>query len=185
VLLRGHSLQGAPAAAAAAAAPHLLFNSSSHLVFKLPEMSSTSASSTLIDIDAASDPKVEMIYCCRRCREPLFRPSMVTSHEVGSHNFTYHRTQKAAREMAGGGGGASAGSEDRGVCTSLFLGEALKWMASTASDIEGKLNCPKCGVRVGSLAWAGGQCSCGTWVTPAIQVQKKALDERYFARTEG
>lgn len=29
-----------------------------------------------------------------------------------------------------------------------------------AADVEGKLNCPKCGSRVGVLKWTGNQCSC-------------------------
>jgi hypothetical protein len=28
--------------------------------------------------------------------------------------------------------------------------------------------------------WAGSQCSCGTWVTPAIMIAKKGVDERRF-----
>jgi hypothetical protein len=106
---------------------------------------------------------------------------MVTLHEVGAHGFSYHRTKKEMREVAGGGGGASSGQVgEHAVCTSIFLGEALKWMADAASDIEGKLMCPKCAVRVGSLDWAGSQCSCGTWVTPAIQITRKLVDERTF-----
>jgi hypothetical protein len=37
-------------------------------------------------------------------------------------------------------------------------------------------------VRVGTLKWAGSQCSCGTWVTPALQVYKKVVDERYVPK---
>jgi hypothetical protein len=29
-----------------------------------------------------------------------------------------------------------------------------------SEDVEGKLVCPKCTTRVGSLKWAGTQCSC-------------------------
>lgn len=39
------------------------------------------------------------------------------------------------------------------TCTSHFLSEALVWMASASSDLEGKLNCPGCSSRVGALSW--------------------------------
>lgn len=61
-------------------------------------------------------------------------------------------------------------------CSSYFLEGALDWM--DASQVEGKLHCPKCGHRVGTLKWAGGQCSCGTWVTPAIQISMGKVDRR-------
>lgn len=135
-------------------------------------------SSKAVDIEA---PSFEVIYCCRRCREPLFRASMVTTHEVGAHGFSYRRMKKEQREVASGGGGASAGSGgEQHACTSIFVAEALKWMAIAAGDVEGKLLCPKCAVRVGSLDWAGSQCSCGTWVSPAIQITRKMVDERTF-----
>ena len=137
-------------------------------------------------VDAAppeSAVATEVIYCCRRCRAPLFRPSLLAEHEVGAHQFSYHRMQKGAREIAGGGGGASSAGEALPTCTSHFLSEALKWMAAASADIEGKLLCPGCSVRVGTIAWAGSQCSCGTWVTPAIQIKKGVCDARVVELT--
>jgi hypothetical protein len=32
-----------------------------------------------------------------------------------------------------------------------------------STDVEGKLSCPKCGARVGTLNWTGSQCSCAFW----------------------
>jgi hypothetical protein len=159
----------------------------------------------------------ETVYACKRCRTPLFRPSLLTLHAVGAQQFSYRRVQKDRREAAGGGGGAGAaqwegqeegssggggegggeggggggggGSGGGGLggapphapsarCTSHFLAEAVQWMAEASKDVEGKLNCPGCGARLGTLAWAGSQCSCGTWVNPAIQVQKKQVEEK-------
>lgn len=37
-------------------------------------------------------------------------------------------------------------------------------------DTSGKFSCPKCNNRIGSYAWSGAQCACGTWVTPAVMV---------------
>ena len=32
-------------------------------------------------------------------------------------------------------------------------------------------------MRLGSYCWSGMQCSCGTWVAPALQVVKSKVDE--------
>ena len=109
----------------------------------------------------------DAVYCCQRCRRPLFAPAHLTSHEAGQHAFAYRRAAKersAASSVSLGAGGAGegggAGGEGASGCTSHFLAEALQWMEAASSDVEGKLTCPKCAVRVGSVKWAGGQCSC-------------------------
>jgi hypothetical protein len=145
----------------------------------------------------------ETVYACKRCRAPLFRPSLLTHHEVGAQQFSYRRVQKDRKDAASGGGGASGGgkwpsqeeggeeggegsspsepgasSQGSARCTSHFLAEAVQWMESASKDVEGRLSCPGCNARVGTLAWAGSQCSCGTWVNPAIQIQKKQVEEK-------
>ncbi len=121
-------------------------------------------------------------YACRRCRRLLFTPSdLAAAHPVGSHAFSYRRAAKdcggvpappaAADDPAGGAAAPSP-------CTSFFLADALPWMCAAGSDVSSKLPCPGCGARLGDLSWAGSQCSCGTWVTPAIQLQKKAVELR-------
>lgn len=56
-----------------------------------------------------------------------------------------------------------------------------------AEGIEGKLTCPnaKCGGRLGSFNWSGSQCSCGSWVVPAIQVVASKVDRKGREETEG
>ncbi|CAN0440331.1 unnamed protein product, partial [Hapterophycus canaliculatus] len=53
-------------------------------------------------------------------------------------------------------------------------------MKQQLGELEGKLSCPNkaCGARLGSLKWTGAQCSCGSWITPAIQFPRKNLDAR-------
>jgi hypothetical protein len=125
--------------------------------------------------------------------------------QVGKHNFSYHRTAKDIAyndgdiTRAGHGSAVSGGATDQQPlddtkerssksrsCTSYFIQEALQWMKAASEDIEGKLVCPhgRCGQRLGMIRWAGGQCSCGTWVTPAIQLNKSAVDERYFPKAQ-
>ena len=111
-------------------------------------------------------------YSCRRCRRFLFTPADVGSHVVGSHSFSYRRASKGC---AAGGAEAPAAASP---CTSFFLLDALPWMHAPGSAVSSKLSCPGCAARLGDLSWAGSQCSCGTWVTPAIQLQKKAVEAR-------
>lgn len=135
----------------------------------------------------------DVIYTCRRCRQPLFKKTQVIAHQPNpSHTFSHRRI---AKEVSRDPSAATGPTE----CTSYFISEALVWMkASTkrvlatsyadsrngfgsqeaSSDVEGKLSCPKCQARLGMIRWAGGQCSCGTWINPAIQVSKSAVDER-------
>lgn len=128
-------------------------------------------------IAPSEDPNLEMIYSCRRCRQLLFRPELITEHDTAQHRFSSHRR---AKDIASHDGNmAYGGPKD---CTSFFLAEAVQWMKSASEDVEGKLCCPKCNTRLGMLKWAGSQCSCGTWVTPAIQVYKKSVDERYVPK---
>ena len=120
---------------------------------------------------SASAPDDTGVYSCRRCRGPLFRGAHVTAHALGAHRFSRHRLNKDAAS-----GCLASPRADADVCTSYFLAEALQWMRSASEGIEGKLHCPHCTARVGTLRWAGAQCSCGTWVTPAVQIARKAVD---------
>lgn len=81
-------------------------------------------------------------------------------------------------------------------CSSYFL-EPLDWMYSASSDssskgaeddptslssgqLHGKLLCPnrkRCNAKLGNWDWAGMQCGCGAWVTPAFAVHRSRVDE--------
>lgn len=63
-------------------------------------------------------------------------------------------------------------------CTSFFI-EKPDWMPEYRGQLEGKLNCPKCGGRFGSWSWAGAQCSCGRWNTPSFQALKSRIDLKH------
>jgi dual specificity phosphatase 12 len=89
------------------------------------------------------------VFSCRRCREVLFSKSDLVEHEPNpAHSFSHHRLMKEQ----------SLGEAPVVTCSSFFLAEPQGWMKS--DDVEGKIVCPKCSARVGSLKWAGGQCSC-------------------------
>ncbi|CAM9600877.1 unnamed protein product [Scytosiphon promiscuus] len=106
-----------------------------------------------------------VVYNCRMCRRAVFNAADIESHEPAQHNF--HRRK-------------SKGVTSKGVCSSIFLAEPKRWMKQQLGELEGKLSCPNksCGARLGSLKWTGAQCSCGSWITPAIQFPRKNLDAR-------
>ena len=112
-------------------------------------------------------------YACRMCRTILFDEDDLEDppHSKASHSFSRRKHDKSA----GRSGSASQ-------CESKFLSGALDWMGDT-SAFEGKLHCPKCDFKVGLWKWAGSQCSCGTWVTPAIQIPNGKVDELNAAKT--
>lgn len=62
-------------------------------------------------------------------------------------------------------------------CQHYFL-EPIEWMRPELEkgELEGKLNCPHCHAKLGSYLWQGDRCSCGTWVTPSIKIQKSRVD---------
>ncbi|KAI6646426.1 Dual specificity protein phosphatase 12 isoform X4 [Oopsacas minuta] len=61
-------------------------------------------------------------------------------------------------------------------CKSLFI-EKTQWLEDMVlGSNQGKLTCPKCSGRLGSYNWAGMQCSCGKWITPAFQIHKARID---------
>lgn len=155
-------------------------------------------SNALEFVHPSQDPNMELVYCCRRCRTPLFRPSHLSAHEPGLHHFSYHRVSK---DVANAGDISQSGHARLGAnpseitaldepsrpkCTSYFLEDSLQWMKDVIGEVENKLTCPnkKCNARLGSLKWAGSQCSCGTWVSPAIQLNKTSCDERYFPKSQ-
>lgn len=64
-------------------------------------------------------------------------------------------------------------------CSSYFT-EPMAWMSALGDgQVTGRLNCPngKCEQKLGSWDWAGMQCGCGAWVTPAFALHRSKVDE--------
>lgn len=101
-------------------------------------------------------------YACRTCRTILFGQDQLENppHVPMLHSFS---------------GRSSFGTSIQ--CESLFLADGLHWMGDISIAVEGKFACPKCCTKIGHWKWAGAQCSCGTWVTPAIQVPFSKVDK--------
>ena len=100
-------------------------------------------------------------YACKRCRSILFGADDL---EDPPHAQSLHNFRKRGQPSSSG------------MCQNLFIAEPLPWMHG-CGEMEGKLHCPKCNTKVGHYCWTGAQCSCGTWVTPAILVPVSKIDE--------
>ena len=140
-----------------------------------------------------SQPKVIRInpdlsrYACRRCRTVLFGEEHLEKQHVQNLHSFKRANFDAKRPTV--------------KCESVFCSEeVLEWLSVNGQEIEGKLACHKCKSKIGHWRWAGAQvgsvsmqrmttthiaishfpfylqCSCGTWVTPAIQIPNSKVD---------
>lgn len=105
-------------------------------------------------------------YLCRNCRTILFGDNDFEDppHVPSAHGFSW----KKIKHTGYGKTGTSA-------CQSFFMAAGLDWMGDV-NAAEGKFSCPKCETKLGSWNWSGAQCSCGSWVVPAIQIPRGKVD---------
>jgi hypothetical protein len=128
------------------------------------------------------DPSLP-IFACRICRTPLLDQShLAVGHVQNLHSF--RRLSKATTTTV-----TNPQTTPRRPCQSLFCDESvLEWLSSSSSSsssspssyptvvLEGRLSCYKCSNKLGHWKWSGSQCSCGTWVVPAIQIPLSKVD---------
>jgi hypothetical protein len=103
-------------------------------------------------------------YSCRKCRRLLFgeKDLQDPQHLPAKHQFSARKMTHSKQVSAS--------------CQSFFLQGGLSWMTNVNETVEGKFGCPKCDTKIGTWNWSGAQCSCGTWVVPAIQVPRSKVD---------
>ena len=138
-----------------------------------PAKEETSSSDDVVTISGegqctvAYTPNPELTrYACKRCRTALFGEGDL---EDPPHGQSQHNFRKKIHKV--GYHGNSSGS-----CQNHFVAQPLPWMDG-CPGVEGKMHCPKCRTKVGHYSWTGAQCSCGTWVTPAIMIPLSKVDE--------
>jgi dual specificity phosphatase 12 len=117
------------------------------------------------------DPLLPM-YACRLCRTVLVGQNhLAEDHKPNLHSFNKHHHRSPR--------GATLAAVE---CQSLFCDESvLGWLSPNGKDVEGRLECPKCSAKLGHWNWAGAQCSCGTWIVPAIQIPVSKVDTMFPA----
>ena len=128
-------------------------------------MTSSSASSAV-----NADLLPSSAFVCAKCRCFLFSNVHLISHRSGDGNARSfaHKTSSSA-------------ASTKPTCSSYFT-EPLSSLCDTTLS-EGNILCPKCSARIGTFSWAGEQCSCAQWVTPAFKVTKSKVDEKIITST--
>ncbi|PON73803.1 Dual specificity phosphatase [Trema orientale] len=116
--------------------------------------------------DMEPNPKPQVIYRCKKCRRIVAAEETIVPHNRGKGESCFKWRKRDGDKM------------DKPVeCTSIFV-EPMKWMeALEEGHVEERLHCIGCKARLGYFNWAGMQCNCGAWVTPAFQLHKSRLDE--------
>uniref|UniRef100_A0A915DV93 protein-tyrosine-phosphatase n=1 Tax=Ditylenchus dipsaci TaxID=166011 RepID=A0A915DV93_9BILA len=119
------------------------------------------------------DPEqmAQQSFRCRKCRQQLFYDLHIMHHTKGGFN--------QAKQPY------SADS----FCDFEYLLMPMKWMSTAefqgkvSSNTNGKINCPKCGEKLGQYIWGGRVClgngdgkQCGAFVAPWIHIQKCKVD---------
>lgn len=99
-------------------------------------------------------------YACRKCRFILLGANDLQDppHVPSKHKFSQRKHDVSSN-----------------ACQSLFLHSGIDWMGNM-SEVDGKLTCPNCETKVGIWNWSGAQCSCGSWIVPAIQIPISRVD---------
>ncbi|RDY14060.1 putative inactive dual specificity protein phosphatase-like [Mucuna pruriens] len=108
------------------------------------------------------------IYRCKKCRRIVALQEHVIDHVPGEGEtaFEWHKRR----------GGNPFNKSNESECSSIFI-EPLRWMKAVEEGaLEGKLSCVHCDSRLGYFTWAGIQCSCGSWITPAFQLHRSRVD---------
>lgn len=130
-----------------------------------PQIRDSAAQAQIEEVDHIEETVVidheKPMYLCRKCRTVLFGIDSLNKHVPSKHSFSYRKQHNSTNNTSD--------------CQSLFLGGTLPWMGDTNAN-EGKFGCPKCNTKLGTWNWSGAQCSCGTWVVPAIQIPTSRVD---------
>ena len=113
------------------------------------------------DEERSSQPTPEAddkYYSCMLCGTFLFNDS-----EVEKHSTTQKDHERRGGKVV--------------ACSSVFISSPPTFMkASQMTENTVKMTCVKCQGKLGVICWTGSQCSCGAWVTPAIQFISSKID---------
>ena len=110
------------------------------------------------------------IFRCKKCNMRLCSDLDLVEHERGSGQDAFAwRKRRLASEV---------------VCSSVFVDPYSELGLLISSSDDSRVLCPKCHSRLGVWSWAGSQCSCGSWISPAFQLLRKHLDVRLVRNDE-
>lgn len=142
-------------------------DSGAKIVLRIRGSEDIDISDEIVSLHHQTTPSKKSQIRCKKCRNPL----------AASHGFVLHTPKDSTASFAPRNGLAASSSLSPS-CMQYFV-EPVSWMRPELEQgkLEGKLSCPKCSSKIGSYHWQGEKCSCGLWVTPAIQIQRARVDE--------
>ncbi|GBB99491.1 hypothetical protein RclHR1_03540010 [Rhizophagus clarus] len=102
---------------------------------------------------------------CKKCRRTIVSTKDFVIHDQGKGqtSFAYKKRNSSFSPI---------------TCSSYFI-EPMDWIFDRVQEgeLEGKIKCPTCQVKLGNFSWAGMQCSCGSWITPSFAIHREKVDE--------
>ncbi|KAK0046021.1 dual specificity protein phosphatase 12 [Biomphalaria pfeifferi] len=111
-------------------------------------------------------------YKCRKCRMFLFHDGALTSHNIGQGESAFDwRSKLPASKLE------QNFAANEAICQKSLFVDPLTWMKGKINPVQGKLNCPKCDIKIGSYVWFGEKCPCGAWVAPAFHIDSGKVDK--------
>ena len=135
-----------------------------------------------------NDINTEFIFKCGKCRKSLFNDKQLILFHENSAKGTYSHKRKKNNSV------------NTTECTSYFL-NIERLMNNNKNNNEEKkdidfieqfqivmetqnmklesciIKCKKCSLKLGEFFDKGTQCSCGSWVVPAVQIVKSKVDK--------
>ncbi|KAF9419924.1 dual specificity phosphatase 12, partial [Entomortierella beljakovae] len=115
---------------------------------------------------------------CKKCRRALVARDSIITHTPGQGQNSFQYRKRTATlnvsQAVQSNDNIAIQAQPASVCQSYFV-EPVEWIQSLHA-LEGKVSCPKCDSKLGSFNWAGAQCSCGAWVTPAFMLHRGKVD---------
>ncbi|KAK3828510.1 MAG: protein-tyrosine phosphatase-like protein [Benniella sp.] len=133
--------------------------------------------SELAEASAALVARPQPPLKCKKCRRALVARDSIIAHIPGQgQNAFQYRKRNATLNVSQAIQSDSSAVQPQSVnaCQSFFI-EPIEWIQGL-DELDGKISCPKCDSKLGSFNWAGEQCSCGSWVTPAFMLHKGKVD---------
>ena len=135
-----------------------------------------------------NDINPEFIFKCGKCRKSLFNDKQLILFHENSAKGTYSHKRKKNNSV------------NTTECTSYFLNIERLMNNNKNSNEEKKdidfieqfqivmetqnmklesciIKCKKCSLKLGEFFDKGTQCSCGSWVVPAVQIVKSKVDK--------
>ena len=122
------------------------------------------------------------VYRCKKCRRIVASASNVLPHTPRQKQIWRHISSKRTPKQSKGlqeplEPPKKEEQPPLEFCTKILFVEPLAWMPDITHHVEGKLNCPKCGTKLGSFSWiAGSQCPCGSTIAPAFYLVPSKVD---------